>query len=240
MHTEPTQTSSNLTIPRPSVIPFATIHPNHPDLIVHFGQRTFDAEGIEACGPHFSRVIHWPGGASGVTIGRGYDMGQRTRLQVASELVHAGMSDEDARFLSEAAGLRGEAARRFIARNIADSPVLSLAAQRRLFEDVTVIETISDIKRILAKPDLQERYGARTWDELTPMAREVTFDLRYRGDYTPEVRTRLQPLLVARDDLGLQALIAESGYWGGRNVPAERIRSRIEITTRYLPLRAAS
>ena len=53
-------------------------------LIVESGQVTFDAEGndIESS-RYFSRVIHWPGNTeSGVTIGRGYDMGNRTKAKL--------------------------------------------------------------------------------------------------------------------------------------------------------------
>lgn len=225
---------------RSSEPPFATIHPNHPDLSVSFGQTTFNAEGQEVRGRFFSRVMHWPGGASGVTIGRGYDMGQRTPLQIVAELKHAGVPEPEARFLSGAAGLRGAAAERFVACNLSESPILSLPAQRRLFESVTASETIMDIKRILAKADLQAKYGAVTWEELTPMAQEVVFDLRYRGDYTPATRTRLQPLLVSRDDNGLAQLMSDRSFWAVRNVPRERVTARIEITRTNASLREAS
>src|SRR5690606_34158303 len=51
------------------------------------GQVTFDAEGNDIPGnAYFSRVLHWPGGASGVTIGRGYDMKERTQAAVLQDL----------------------------------------------------------------------------------------------------------------------------------------------------------
>lgn len=220
--------------------PIATIHPNHPDLSVSFGQSTFDAEGMEAQGPYFSRVIHWPGGNSGVTIGRGYDMGQRTRLQVLSELRYAGVSEQDAVFLAGAAGVRGESAGRFVQASLGNSPVLSLPSQRRLFEVVTTPEVLFDIKRILAKPDLQKRYGAVSWTELTPMAQEVVFDLRYRGDYTPKTRERLQPILVARDDAKLLDLLGDTGYWKAQNVPESRVEARLASAQRINSYRMAS
>lgn len=220
--------------------PLATIHPNHPDLTVSFGQSTFDAEGMEAQGPYFSRVIHWPGGTSGVTIGRGYDMGQRTRLQVLSELRHAGVNEQDALFLAGAAGVRGERAQRFVHAFVGESPVLSLPSQRRLFEVVTTPEVLFDIKRILAKPDLQKRYGAVSWNELTPMAQEVVFDLRYRGDYTPQTRERLQPILVARDDEKLIELLGDTTYWKALNVPESRIEARLGSAHKHDGFRLAS
>jgi len=221
----------------PPLMPYATIKPHHPDLRVSFGQTTFDAEGREARGPFFSRVMHWPGGSSGVTIGRGYDMGQRTRLQVIAELRHAGMSTDDATFFGDAAGLRGEAAARFVQGRMGESPALSLTTQRILFEEITSRETIADIRRILNKPDVVAKYGAVAWDELSDYAREVVFDLRYRGDYTPATREALQPLLVAGDDEGLKALMNDAAYWTRCKVPAERIRERAQIALSEEPVR---
>ena len=220
--------------------PFVSIHPNHRDLVVSFGQSTFDCEGQEAQGEYFSRVIHWPGGNSGVTIGRGYDMGQRTRLQVISELKYAGVSSEDALYFAGGAGVRGERAKRYVESSLESSPALSLSAQRRLFETITTPEIISDIQRILSKPDLRAKYGNTSWEELTPLAREVVFDLRYRGDYTPETRTRVQPLLTAQDDRGLQALLNQRSYWQGLNVPLARINARIEMASKITEYRIAS
>ena len=95
------------------VLDDASSDPGSPALVVGFGQGTFDAEGSEQPGPYFSRTIHWPGGASGVTIGRGYDMGSRTQAQVVRELISAGMDTCDAQRLSQAAGLRGQGAQLF-------------------------------------------------------------------------------------------------------------------------------
>lgn len=216
----------NRAVTPPTLMPYASLNPRHPDLTVSFGQITFDAEGKEARGPFFSRVMHWPGGSSGVTLGRGYDMGQRTRLQVIAELRHAGMSSDEASFFGEAAGLRGESAARFVRTQMIESPVLSLPAQRKLFEDITTPETLADIRRILAKPDVAATYGSVSWNDLSPYAQEILFDLRYRGDYTPTTRQAVQPLLVARDDDGLRALMNDIPYWTALKVPIERARER--------------
>jgi hypothetical protein len=139
------------------------------------------------------------------------------------------MSPDDAAFYGEAAGLRGESAARFVQAHVGESPVLSLPAQRRLFEEITATETIADIKRILAKPDLHSRYGIVTWEGLSSYAQELLFDLRYRGDYTPQTRSRIQPLLVSGNDAALQAAMNDVPYWSRLGVPAERIRERAAI-----------
>ena len=212
-----------------NLMPYVALQPNHPDLSVSFAQATFDAEGQESRGRFFSRSIHFPGGSSGVTIGRGYDMGQRTRLQIFSELQHAGMNGTEARFLSAAAGLRGESARRFVSTMSIEAPIISLPAQRALFETITTPEVISDIKRILAKPDLQATYGKVTWEQLQPVAQELLFDLRYRGDYTPDTRKLIQPALVGGDLDALASAITDREYWRDRGVPSERIEERIAL-----------
>lgn len=159
-------------------------------------------------------------------------MGNRTRLQVISELTYAGMSPDDAAFYGDAAGLRGGNAARFVRSNLGASPILSLPAQRKLFEEVTATETLGDLRRILSKPDLQLKYGAVTWEGLSSYAQEVLFDLRYRGDYTPETRARLQPLLVSGNDAALRAAMNDVPYWSRLGVPPERIRERAALPLR--------
>ncbi|WP_326508870.1 bacteriophage T4 gp5 trimerisation domain-containing protein [Noviherbaspirillum album] len=83
-------------------------------LKVDRGQLTFDAEGNDdPKSPYFSRHPHWPGGNSGVTLGRGYDMKMRTPESVYRDLTNAGMSPERAAALAKGALLQGEAAKKF-------------------------------------------------------------------------------------------------------------------------------
>jgi hypothetical protein len=196
-------------------------------LQVRFGQRTFDAEGLEKPGPYFSRRITWPKlGNSGVTIGRGYDMGQRRPEQVFRELTHAGMNEDDARFLSRGALTRGTAAGEWVAANQFHAPVMPLDVQKNLFEKVTTPEMIRDIKRIFNKPETVNAYGHASWEHLSQAAQELVFDLRYRGDYTPTTRRRIQSLLVNQDYEGLRAVINDSRYWRSLGVPEARIKER--------------
>ena len=198
-------------------------------LFVSFGQATFDAEGLESPGRFFSRALHWPGGASGVTIGRGYDMGSRTTDQIQAELTLAGVPEAGAELLSRAAGLRGSAAKEFFERERCAAPILTLETQNRLYEQVTMPETVRDIQRILTKPDVVKAYGAVAWADLPLPAQELLFDLRYRGDYTAGTREVLQPLLVARDWNGLADLMQDQSRWISRGVPAGRASARAKM-----------
>jgi hypothetical protein len=199
--------------------------------LVRFGQHTFDAEGVEASGKFFSRRIGYPGGMSGVTIGRGYDMGGRTSKQVLSELTSAGMPEADARELSQGAGLRGVDAKRYVSANLSSAPIMSPQVQKSLFEDVVTPIVIADIQRILRSASTVSHYGAVSWGSLSPGAKELLFDLRFRGDYTPHTRERLQPLLVGRDDAGLKRVIDDSEYWRRHGVPEARIKARQSIAS---------
>src|SRR5687767_6789147 len=69
---------------------------------------TFESEGVESPGGKFhSRVLHVPGEASGVTIGRGYDMKLKSRAKIEQELAEARVPRADAKEIAKAAGLFG-------------------------------------------------------------------------------------------------------------------------------------
>jgi type VI secretion system Hcp family effector len=60
-----------------------------------------------------SERLHWPGGASGVTLGAGYDMKEREKADIARALKGIGVDAKVAEQVSEAAGLSGTAAKDF-------------------------------------------------------------------------------------------------------------------------------
>lgn len=225
------------TVAGPGYVPWSNrivdIDPASDHLRVAFGQSTFDAEGLEIPGRYFSRQITWPGGSnSGVTIGRGYDMGSRTQLQIVRELILAGMPKRDAVTLSSAAGLRGEAAKQYVQNRRALAPTISLQAQNRLFQEITTPEIIDDLKRIFAKSSVVEQHGEVAWEELPLPVQELVFDLRYRGDYTARTRERIQPALVSRDYAMLSSIVNDTAYWRELGVPPERIHLRQGILPR--------
>jgi hypothetical protein len=139
------------------------------------------------------------------------------------------MLPEDAQFLSKAAFKRGVEAGEFVKNFRLSAPVMSLEVQRSLFEQVTTPEMTNDIKRIFNKQDVVSTYGKALWDELSPAAQEIVFDLRYRGDYTPATRKAIQTFLVNKDYDGLRSVINDTAYWQLRGVPATRIRERQEM-----------
>ncbi|NWE39868.1 hypothetical protein HX875_10350, partial [Pseudomonas yamanorum] len=147
-------------------------------LAVRQGQVTFDAEGNDILNsPYFSRSLHWPGGASGVTLGRGYDMRHRTSSAVYDDLIAAGVESNSAENFSRGAGLSGQVARDFVYTNKLGFGVISLEAQRVLFEEV-----IYPRYEVAA----QKRYSSAMasnsvpWEQLDGLVRDVAVDLTYQ------------------------------------------------------------
>jgi hypothetical protein len=196
------------------------------DFHVPFGQLTFDAEGMETPGPYFSRKAHVPGPWSGVTIGRGYDMGQHSAAAIIADLTAAGVPRELAERFAPAAGLKGNAARRFIRSAGLTDAEITPAQQKALF--IATYDTLAqDCMRICRKPDVVATYGPTVWEALEPRLRDVVVDLRYRGDYTPKTRKRVQPLIVANDLTGMRDALADEPYWCGQfGVPRDRFERR--------------
>lgn len=84
-------------------------------LQVSRGQITFDSEGNDnANSIYFSRVPHVPSSASGITIGRGYDMKERTQTQVYRDLQGVGIPHATAQKFSKGVGLKGQTAKTFL------------------------------------------------------------------------------------------------------------------------------
>jgi hypothetical protein len=162
------------------------------------GQLTTLGEGNDAQTSH----IHWPNtAASGVTLGKGYDIGSRTAAQVIADLTAAGMSEAQARQISAGAGLTGQAAGDFVARNSASIGVIAIDVQRRLLASMLVAYT-ARARDVATNPEAdaqntnargrEVRAGAdpgtfrmtpEQWDALHPAMVEFLTDLIYQGGY---------------------------------------------------------
>ena len=97
------------------------------------GQFTWDVEGCEG-GPYHSRKLHVPSKSSGLTIGRGYDMRDKSSALIKVELVYAGLSEAIADKLSLAASLRGDSAKSFIVQQQLTDFEITEQQQVALFE----------------------------------------------------------------------------------------------------------
>ena len=192
------------------------------NLTVPHGQVTFDAEGNDVSNSiYFSRVIHWPGGISGVTIGRGYDFGHRGSADlIASEFAK---SNIDLTPFKGAIGLQGSSASDWVKANKASTPTITHQQQIDLFA-FTYESIKKDVIRLATKADVERAYGVTNFDTLNSAILEIVVDLRYRGDYTPTSRKRVQPCMVNNDLAAFRTLMADRDFWS--NVPPDRFNRR--------------
>ena len=194
--------------------------------VVPKGQLTFDAEGSETRGRYFSRVPHVPGSWSGVTIGRGYDMKEKSAEKIRSDLIAAAVDPKIAEKLASASGLSGDQAKKFIRAQNLEQVEISPEQQKKLFI-ATYDELEKDVIRICSKNDVVQRYGACNWEDVPPTIRDVVVDLRYRGDYTGKTRRKIQKAIVDKDLAVFTSALIDQNYWLGEiNVPKDRFERR--------------
>ena len=186
------------------------------------GRLTFDAEGREG-GLYHSRRLHVPGAASGLTLGRGYDMKNRTNAQIRNDLLAAGVDAGHAQLIAQASGLTGDKAEDFIQDNDLEDFEITPQAQLKLFQ-IDYNWHAADTKRLATKPDVTRRYGATGWEALHPAIRDVVIDLRFRGDYTPRCREFLQSHIAANNLHAFSGEIGKKTNWP--NVPRDRFERR--------------
>jgi len=186
------------------------------------GRLTFDAEGREG-GRYHSRHFHVPSDASGLTIGRGYDMKLRSKSHIRDDLVAAGVAPGDAALISQAAGMKGEQAEEFIEENELEAFEITPEQQVALF-DIEYARQEADTRRLATKADVTRVYGATDWDALDTTISEVLVDLRFRGDYTPTTRRFLQVRVAANELAAFAGEIGDADNWP--NVPGDRFRRR--------------
>jgi hypothetical protein len=186
------------------------------------GRLTFDAEGQEG-GPFHSRHLHVPSSASGLTIGRGYDMKRRSKADVRDDLAAAGVDATMASLISQAAGMQGAMADEFIEENDLEDFEITWDQQLALFE-TEYARMVADTRRLATKADVTRVYGATDWDALNGTIKEVLVDLRFRGDYTPATRRFLQTCVAANDLVAFGAEVGNRDRW--LNVPHDRFNRR--------------
>ncbi|MBX8877923.1 hypothetical protein HCH41_02945 [Enterobacter ludwigii] len=203
-------------------------------LTVPKGQLTFDAEGNDNnSSPYFSRHIHWPGGVSGITIGRGYDLGQQN--DPTSDLDSIELSQPLNTWLVESKGLSGlEAQNRY---ESANNDISSYEITRKQQYDLFVItynRLEADVKRICQKPATirachpnQNITPEQAWNDIPEKIKEVLVDLRYRGDYTSHARSLIQRYAYIGDLSAFGQILSNRAQWS--NVPQDRFLRRVRF-----------
>ncbi|MCM0148673.1 hypothetical protein KCN56_08890 [Photobacterium galatheae] len=171
-------------------------------LTVPHGQLTFDSEGNDIPGNiFFTRKPHVPNeggnviGESGITIGRGLDIGKRTREEVKKILDDAqleckNMSDKLYDWLLDGAGKIKRAAYDYYltldSKVPSDEQIITRKMQHYIF--IGIYDYYEDnANRLTTKSDVRNAYiegNELNWDDLSEKVREVITDLLYVGVYT--------------------------------------------------------
>ncbi|WP_261641079.1 pesticin C-terminus-like muramidase [Erwinia mallotivora] len=205
------------------------------------GLLTFDAEGNNLKSSKFySRRIHWPGiestcsrNASGVTIGRGFDLGNRSKINALLFLKKAGIAKEKAEIISEGARLKGCAAYDFVLKNREKAGEITESQQLSLF-DISYQELENDVKRICQKRSVITQYHPNpkisandAWNNIPDKIKDVLIDMRYRGDYGVHARELLQHAAYGADLNGFGKILSNHSLWP--QVPRDRFNRRVEF-----------
>ena len=213
----------------------ATNDPSAQDPVPPYGLITWEVEGNEG-GPYHSRKLHVPSATSGLTLGRGYDMKNRSSAKINQDLTASGVPAADAGKIAMAAGLAGDAAKKFIVDQQLSAFEISKPAQVALFL-ITYADEKAVVDRISAKPETVAAYGACLWAKIDQAVIDLLVDLKYRGDYTPDSRVLVQPLAARNDLAGLAQAMKVRGNWP--NVPKDRFERRVAFLDKALAARAA-
>jgi hypothetical protein len=177
------------------------------------GGLTWSAEGNEG-GLFHSRVLHVPSPASGLTIGRGYDMRNRSSAEIRNHLFQAGVQKYHAKNISGASGLSGASAQQFIIDNDLLDYEISALSQLKLFE-LIYLDYVATVKRICESRAVVAQYGKTDWDALDPYILDVVVDLTFRGDYHVRSRKVIQKSIADNDFETFKKLITDRSRWGG-------------------------
>ncbi len=204
-------------------------------LRVERGQLTFDVEGNDIEDPahplhiYFSRKVHWPGGASGITIGRGYDLGQRENVE--SDLTAANIDEPLYSWLMGAKGLKGQIARNYLKAASLEIKRFSISRKQQHDLFIPVYEKMKgDVLRISATEFNKFHYGTLNWNSIDKKIQDLIVDLTYRGDYGTRSRTLIQKHFVNNNLSKLTDVMGNSSNWP--NVPPDRFHRRTRHLTR--------
>lgn len=188
------------------------------------GKVTFQSEGTEG-GLYHSRKLHVPTASSGLTLGRGYDLRFKSKGEVKVDLIKIGLKQEKADAISGAVELYGEKVKKYITGKSLEEFELTQDQQKKLFE-ITYEKELQETKRLCTKSDVEKVYGKCDWDKLDSNMKEILVDLKFRGDYTPAVRKKIQKIVSNNDAAAFYEIIKKRENWP--NVPSDRFNSRAE------------
>ena len=103
-----------------------------------------------------SNILHWPGGGSGVTLGPGYDMKERTASQISTDLQAIGISKDIADKVGKAARLEKEKAEAFVAKFKKENPLFNIDEKKEFALLKHVVPDYEKIVKDAIRVDLHQ------------------------------------------------------------------------------------
>ena len=200
-------------------------------LHVNEGQITFDAEGLDyitATEPfrqpentrNFSRILHCPDSYSGVTLGRGYDMKERSAGEILTHFRTSGIEEYKAVICSRACGLKGGSAKNFIKYYGPLVGEITHLQQIKLFE-ISYRQKKEYAKGVYLRQS-KNIPNPKGWDTLDKKIRETFVDIVYQG--IPGLRPLIELIAGGGSRSDVAELISndprENGY-------PERLKARL-------------
>jgi hypothetical protein len=190
-----------------------------------YGEVTWESEGAEG-GVYHSRCFTVPSTASGLTIGRGYDMKEKTQKKISEDMTSIGLTPTQADTIKKAAGLSGGTAGFFVIENDLLDFQLTPDQQLALFK-ISYDEQAAEVKRICEVAKNEKDYGKVDWATLNSAIKDITIDLKFRGDYTPSSRKNIQKSIADNDLKEFKKQLKDSTNWTG--VPSDRFDRRVKF-----------
>lgn len=201
------------------------------------GQLTFDVEGNDTPSSiYFSRSAHWPPvGNSGITIGRGYDAGQQPNVR--SDLESVGIVEPFLSWLVAGQGKTKFEARDYLAAAPETIRKYSITRKQQYQLFIYTYRLMeADVKRISISNVTLKKYfpamvdkGEQAWNAIDEKIKDLMIDLRYRGDYKPATREKIQQLCYRNDLPSLKKAMQDHTFWVSiHKIPTDRFNKRKE------------
>jgi len=162
-------------------------------LDVPWGGLIFANEGNDdASTRYFTRHPHLPpAGASGITIGRGYDLGQHGAAEIRTLLTRIGLKKSEVDLLAGAAGLQlvngaGGSVTPYYNAHRAEIDAITLTREQQYLiylETYKTIEAEAERRYNTFVIGSQGNGSGTAWNNLDSKIRDVIVDLNYRGDF---------------------------------------------------------
>lgn len=188
-------------------------------LTVPKGQLTFDAEGNDIEGsPFFSRRVHVPNnngkviGNSGITIGRGLDLGNPptgangqnpSKLELRNLFHLAGLNPKLSMWLLSVEGkTKSDALDALSSSGLTDDELVITRKQQYIMFNHVYEYLENKTKILVTKRDVQEAYGVVDWDGMPSKVKDVVVDITYRGDSYSKTRMHYVPVLAKAKESG--------------------------------------